>query len=77
MSRGRFGRCGTLTSRAPSLQWRGRDGGEQRSSARRRAEEQREEGVRSGGPRLEERGGAWAALGTRGPAEEKEGAGRA
>jgi hypothetical protein len=30
-----------------------------------------EEGVRSGGPHLEERGGAWAAPGTRGPAEEK------
>jgi hypothetical protein len=32
-------------------------------------------GVRSGGPHLEERGGTWAAPRTRGPAEEKEGAG--
>jgi hypothetical protein len=36
-----------------------------------------EEGVRSGGPHLEERGGVWAAPGTCGPAEEKGKMGRA
>jgi hypothetical protein len=66
-------RRGTLTSRAPQpvaawARWR-----RQRSGARHRAEERREEGgLRSAGPHLEERGGAWATPGTRGPAEEKE-----
>jgi hypothetical protein len=64
-------------SRAGPPPCRGASATEVSSGQARGAEQRsgREEGVRSGGPHLEERGGAWAAPGTRGSTEEKEGAG--
>jgi hypothetical protein len=70
----RGGLVGVARSRAeaPGRQQCGHNGGRQWSGTRSRAKERREEGVRSGGAHLEERGGAWATPRTCGSAEEKE-----